>query len=139
MKWLAVIYDDHCGLCSGLRTWLARQPVFVPFRFVPLHAPGLPLRFPGIEVFRPEDKLVVVSDAGVVWRGDNAWIMMLWALREGRELSCRLASPALRPLAKKIVDAVSQNRLRWSGWLHLKPDVPATVPSCEPATCRTFT
>src|SRR5690349_8968408 len=112
MKWLSVIYDDRCGLCSSLRVWLERQPVFVPLRLIPLYGSGLSLRFPGIGAFEPDKKLVLVSDEGVVWQGDSAWIMILWALREGRELAQKLASPALRPLARKIVEAVSSNRLR---------------------------
>lgn len=139
MNWLAVIYDDRCGLCSLFRSWLERQPVFVPLRLVPLHAPGLAQRFPGIGAFQPEDKLVVVSDEGVVWRGDRAWIMVLWALREGRELSLRLASPALRPMARRIVQSVSGNRLRLSSWLNLRPEAPLTAPECSEGSCRTMT
>jgi predicted DCC family thiol-disulfide oxidoreductase YuxK len=137
MKWLAVIYDDHCGLCSRLRGWLERQPAFVPLRLVPLYGSELSLRFPGIGAFRPDDKLVVVSDAGGVWRGDSAWIMVLWALREGRELALRLSSPALRPLARGIVQAVSGNRLRLSRWLGLPPKLPAAPLACAEGTCRT--
>lgn len=133
MKWLAVIYDDHCGLCSSLRTWLERRPAFVPLRLVPLHAPGLERRFPGIGAFAPEERLVVVSDGGVVWRGDSAWIMVLWALREGRELAMRLAAPSLRPLARRVVQGVSANRFRLSRWLNLRPGPPA----CAEGSCRT--
>jgi predicted DCC family thiol-disulfide oxidoreductase YuxK len=140
MKWLAVIYDDHCGLCSRLRKWLERRPVYVPLRLVPLHAPSLALRFPGIGAFEPGEQLVVVSDEGVVWRGDKAWIMVLWALREGREMAARLASPALRPLARKLVRAVSENRLRLSGWLGIRPEVTTriTPPNCAQGSCRTL-
>jgi predicted DCC family thiol-disulfide oxidoreductase YuxK len=138
MKWLAVIYDDHCGLCSRLRAWLERQYTMVPLRLVPLHGPELSLRFPGIEGFRPDDKLVVVSDAGQVWRGDSAWIMVLWALREGRELALRLSSPALRPLARRVVDTVSNNRLRLSRWLHVRPESLAAPSKCVEGRCRTL-
>ncbi len=136
MKWLAVIYDDRCGLCSRLRGWLGRQPVFVPLRLVPLHTPGLATRFPGIEAFDPAEKLVVVSDEGVVWRGDGAWIMVLWALRDGRELALRLASPALRPLARRVVSTVSGNRLRLSSWLGLRPEALASAVACVEGNCR---
>lgn len=137
MKWLAVLYDDRCGICSRMRRWLERQSTFVPLRLVPLHAPGLSVRFPGIDSFGPEEKLVVVSDEGNVWRGDGAWITLLWALREGREMSLKLASPALRPLARRIVNAVSSNRLRLSNWLSFTPDSLEAEPSCSSGTCST--
>jgi predicted DCC family thiol-disulfide oxidoreductase YuxK len=122
MKWLAVLYDDQCGMCSHLRRWLEKQPAFVALRLVPLHSPAAAASFPGIGRFDPGEKLVVVADDGRVWRGDSAWITVLWALHNGCELALKLASPALRPLARKIVTAVSNNRLRLSQWLHLKPD-----------------
>jgi predicted DCC family thiol-disulfide oxidoreductase YuxK len=137
MKWLAVLYDDRCGICSRLRFWLERQSTFVPLRLVPLHSPGLSTRFPGIEGFRPDERLVVVSDEGRVWRGDGAWITLLWALREGRELAMKLASPSLRPLARKIVNAVSSNRLRLSSWFRLRPVSLIAESGCVDGGCRT--
>ncbi len=134
MKWLFILYDDQCGLCSRLRRWLEAQPAFVPLRMVPLHSPGLSACFPGIEAFDPGEKLVVIADDGAVWRGDGAWIMLLWALRDGRELAMRLASPALRPLARKVVNAVSGNRLRLSRWLRLKPDA-IEESACDDGSC----
>ena len=122
MKWLAVLYDDECGICSRIRRWLEKQPTFVALRLIPLHSFEMMAAFPGIESFAPEEKLVVIADDGSVWRGDSAWIMLLWTLESGRELSLKLSSPALRPLAKKIVTAVSTNRLKLSGWLRLRPD-----------------
>jgi predicted DCC family thiol-disulfide oxidoreductase YuxK len=138
MKWLFILYDDRCGICSRLRGWLEGQPTFVPLRMVPLHSPGLATHFPGIESFHPDEKLVVVSDDGRVWRGDGAWITLLWALREGRELALKLASPSLRPLARRIVNSVSDNRLRLSGWLRLRPDSMAAQSSCADGACRTM-
>jgi predicted DCC family thiol-disulfide oxidoreductase YuxK len=108
----------------------------VPLRLVPLYGSELSLRFPGIGAFEPDKKLVLVSDEGVVWQGDSAWIMVLWALREGRELSLKLASPTLRPLARKIVEAVSGNRLRLSRWLHIRPESLAEPIACAAGVCR---
>lgn len=122
MKWLAVLYDDHCGMCSHLRRWLEKQPTFVPLRLVPLHTPTVAKQFPGIDRFDPDEKLVVVADNGRVWRGDSAWITLLWALPSGREIALKLSSEALRPLARRVVTAVSNNRLKLSRWLRLNPD-----------------
>jgi len=122
MKWLAVLYDDHCGICSKMRGWLEKQVTYVPLRLVPLGSRNLTRMFPGVEAFNPDEKLVVIADDGSVWRGDGAWITLLWALPSGRELSLKLSSPALRPLARRVVTAVSSNRLTLSRWLNLRPD-----------------
>src|SRR6185436_2511950 len=102
MKWLAVLYDDHCGVCSRIRRWLEGQVCYVPLRMVPLHSTNLAAQFPGIGSFDPGEKLVVVADHGGVWRGDAAWITLLWALRDGRERALKLAAPALRPFARRF-------------------------------------
>ncbi len=136
MKWLAVLYDDHCGICSRLRAWLEKQRTFVPLHLVALHTPDLALRFPGVESFHPEEKLVVIADDGSVWRGDSAWIMLLWALESGRELSFKMASPALRPLAQRVVTAVSTNRLKLSRWFGLSADSLPPAQDCRDGNCR---
>ena len=135
MKWLAVLYDDHCGVCSSMRRWLERQPSFVPLKMVALHSTDLSIRFPGIAAFDPDEKLVLVADDGLVWRGDGAWIMLLWALKSGRGISEKLSSPLLRPLARKIVTAVSSNRLSLSNWLGLIPDQMAGDGKCSNGSC----
>jgi predicted DCC family thiol-disulfide oxidoreductase YuxK len=117
MKRLFVLYDGECRLCRRLRGWLAQRPVYVPFTFIPLQSPDLPTRFPGIEQFHPDEQLVVISEAGDLWRGESAWITVLWALQEYREWSLRLAHPTLRPLARKACALVSENRHGLSRWL----------------------
>ncbi len=137
MKWLSVLYDDHCGICTRIRRWLETQSSFVPLRMVALHSPDLVARFPGIESFDPGEKLVVVADNGLVWRGDSAWITLLWALRDGRELALKLSSPALRPLARRMVTLVSNHRLRFSRWLRLPSDHAMKSESCSEGMCPT--
>ena len=100
MKRLYVLYDGTCHVCRRCRTWLDRQPAFVPLVFIPLQSPEIACRFPGIGALHPERELVVISDTGDVWQGGSAWVMCLWALREYREWSLRLAHPALLPLAR---------------------------------------
>ncbi|CAN5795487.1 hypothetical protein BH11VER1_BH11VER1_33750 [soil metagenome] len=135
MKWLAVLYDDHCGICSRLRVWLEKQTTFVPLRLVPLHSPDLSQRFPGVAAFDPDEKLVVIADDGSVWRGDSAWIMLLWTLESGRELSYKMVSPALRPLAQRLVTAVSMNRLKLSRWFGLRADSLPMAKVCRDGSC----
>lgn len=120
MRSLTILYDAHCGLCQECRRWLGAQRAYLPLRFVPLQSAEVPGRFPGIEKFHPERRLVVVGDAGQVWSGDAAWIMCLWALRAWRPWALRLARPGLRPLARRLCALVSENRYALSrrlAWL----------------------
>lgn len=117
MKRLTILYDSECALCRRLHIWLAQQPAYVPLSFIPLQSREVAPQFPGIERFRPDERLVVISDAGELWRGESAWITVLWALREYREWSLRLAHPALRGLARRACALVSENRHALSRWL----------------------
>ncbi|MEO7934311.1 MAG: DUF393 domain-containing protein [Chthoniobacterales bacterium] len=125
MKKLFVLYDAECALCRRCREFLSRQPSYIPLEFVPLQTLDLEQRFPGITALHPDREIIVISDEGQVYQGGHAWIMCLYALREYREWSQRLASPALLPFAKKIVSSISQNRHFLSRWL-FKPDAELT-------------
>ena len=116
MKRLYVLYDAECAFCRRCRVWLAQQPAFIPLIFIPLQSPELPCRFPGIERFTPSEELVVISDEGAVWRGERAWVTVLWGLREFREWSQRLASPMLLPFARRACELISENRHSISRW-----------------------
>ncbi len=117
MKTLYVLYDIECHLCGRISHWLSRQPAYVELQFIPLQSPEVSRRFPGIEKFRPGEQLVVVSDEGAVYQGSHAWIMCLYALREYREWSVRLAHPALLPFARRACELVSANRHALSRWV----------------------
>ena len=116
MKTLFILYDGKCALCRRCRVWLGQQAAFVRLQFIPLQSPEVECRFPGIGALHPGERLVVVSDAGEVWRGESAWITCLWALREYREWSMRLANPLLRPFARQVCEIVSENRHSLSRW-----------------------
>jgi predicted DCC family thiol-disulfide oxidoreductase YuxK len=117
MRKLYILYDAECAVCARCLIWLNRQPAFVPLVFIPLQSPEAGRRFPGIEQMRPDKELIAISDAGDVWQGGSAWVMCLWALREYREWSQRLAHPALLPLARRACAVISENRHRISRWL----------------------
>ena len=117
MKRLYVLFDAQCELCVRCRTWLMKQPAFVPLAFVALQSDEAKLRFPGIETLRPNDQLLVISDDGSVYRGAYAWIMRLWALRKYREHAQRLAHPILVPFARIVCELLSRNRFFLSGAL----------------------
>ena len=139
MKRLTILFDAKCELCRRVRFWLESQPTFVPLAFVPLQAPDLEERFPGVTALEPARQILVVADNGDVWRGADAWIMCFWALREYREWSFRLANPILRPFARQACELVSVNRHTISRWFISEPverlrDRLASVPTDECAS-----
>ena len=96
MNTLTVLYDDRCGLCGAVVDWIARQPQIVPLVCAP-KADG-------------QDELEVAADTGERWSGDDAWLMVLWALVHYRPWAYRLASPGLRPTARALFATLSAYR-----------------------------
>jgi len=111
MNRIYVLYDGDCGLCSSVRDWVQQQPQLIPMVFVAANSPQVSVLFPSLSRpgQRPEE-LIVVDDCGGVYREGHAWIMCLYALAEYRELSLRLASPTLLPLARKAFSFLSKRR-----------------------------
>ena len=122
MRRLTVIYDATCGFCVRCREWLEAQPAFVELEWLWSRSSEVTSRFPGLVGPGPAD-LIVVDDEGGVYRGASAWIMCLYALREYREWSVSLASPALLPFARKAFDALSASRGVISRIFRLSPEV----------------
>lgn len=110
MKRLYVLFDRKCDLCRECCAWLGRQPAFIELQFIPLQSPNLGRRFPGVEKLDLNKELAVISDEGAVYQGPQAWIMCLFALREYRAWSERLAHPLLMPFARRVCESVSKNR-----------------------------
>jgi predicted DCC family thiol-disulfide oxidoreductase YuxK len=110
MKYLYVLYDAQCELCIRCRNWLMKQAAFVPLVLIPLQSDEVRRRFQGIDTLKPNEQLLVISDAGSVYRGAYAWIMCLWALRKYRRHAQRLATPVLLPLAKIVCEMLSRKR-----------------------------
>jgi len=142
MKRLYVLFDGSCALCVNCRNWLRAQAAFVELEFLPLQSPRLEERFPGIGVLQREDQLLVISDEGAVYQGPHAWIICLYALREYREWSQRLAQPALLPFARAAFKMISENRLTLSRWFArggvdvLKEDLASECECDQEGVCR---
>ncbi|MEZ4450812.1 MAG: DUF393 domain-containing protein [Nannocystaceae bacterium] len=123
MDTLYVLYDAECGLCGRVRRFVERSPAYVPLAFIPLQHPRLDEFFPGVDKFRPEQEILVISASGAVYSGGSAWLMCLWALREYRSWSQRLATPTLLPLVRRFCTVVSEHRLSISRILGWSSDV----------------
>ena len=139
MNTLTIFYDARCGLCSQVRRWLAAQPAYVRLEFLPYDAPEAARRFPAIQHMRADQEIVVMLDTGEVWQGAGAWVICLWALREYRGWSARLASPAMQSVARAVVHWISSNRISLSKLMRLRSDAelrkmvaePVSAPSCS--------
>lgn len=123
IKSLNVFYDAECGLCRRCREWFSKQPTLVDLRFVPLQSAEIATMYPQIKGLDLRAQMVALTDSGNIYQGSSAWIMCLYALRDYRDWSYRLAHPAMLPMARKVCEMVSANRLGISRWfLSTKPD-----------------
>ena len=122
MRRLTVLYDARCGLCSWARRWARLQPAFVELIFIASDSDEARRRFPDLARHGEPVELIVVNDEGGVYRGDDAWLMCLYALEDYREWSLRLATPGLKPLARQAFAMLSRSRTRVSRWLGLMAD-----------------
>lgn len=117
MKQLTILYDEECQFCVRCRWWLARQPSFIPLEFIPQGSPLVRERYPQLVLRSGKSELIVVADDGTVYRNDDAFLICLYALKEYRQWSQRLAEPSLRPLAHAFFKEVSARRATISSWL----------------------
>jgi len=102
---LVVWFDGDCSLCTRIAAWIGRQPKLVPLRCVPAQqatARGCPLDLASLL-----EKVTVTASDGAVYRGTNAWIVVLWALRDWRAWSLRFARPRFRPLAERLFATIA--------------------------------
>ena len=123
VKRIYVLYDADCGLCSRIRVWMQDQPAYCGLDFLVAGSERARTLFPELHSEEKPEELVVVTDAGDVYKDDAAWIVCLWALVDYRPWAHRLSHGPLRHLARKAWGVVSSNRLEISRILVLQSDV----------------
>lgn len=102
---LTVWFDGDCGFCTRVAAWLHRQPKFVPVRCIAAQeaaAGGCPFDLPSLLA-----KVTVMASDGAIYRGSNAWIIVLWALRRHRRWALRFARPRWRPFADRLFATIT--------------------------------
>lgn len=102
---LTVWFDGDCGFCTRVARWLDRQPKFVAVRCVAAQAAtaqACPLNSQELL-----EKITVTASDGAVYRGTNAWITVLWALRNYRRWALRFARKAWRPWAEDLFATIT--------------------------------
>jgi len=109
---LTVLYDANCRLCRTARRWLESRPQLVPLEFVPAGSDAARERFPGLDHRATLRDLTVVADNGAVYAGDAGWLACLWALEGYRESAAMLASPAMLPIARRVIATAAAIRVR---------------------------
>ena len=148
VKQITVLYDPTCGFCVRCRQWLEKQPKRIEMRFVPQGSSRQQKLYPGLDCKtdaqgRP-DELIVVDDAGRVYRDDKAWVMCFYALRDYRGLAMRLARPGMAGLARRAYSVISGNRRAISALLGMGGDddqlrqsleAEPETPRCNNALC----
>jgi len=102
---LTVYYDGDCPLCHRVAAWLDAQEKHVPVHCVPAQSAGhrgCPIDLPSLLA-----QVTVIASDGAVYRGSNAWIVCLWALRRYRGWSLRFATPRWRPWAERLFATIA--------------------------------
>lgn len=110
ISFFTVLYDAGCPICRTARAWLSGRVQDVPLEFVPAGSPEARERFAGLDHAATQRELTVISDTGLVWTGDGAWLTCLWALADYRRMAERLGSPRLLPTARRFIAAASAVR-----------------------------
>src|SRR5690349_16716990 len=77
MTRLTVLYDARCAFCRRCCWWLGTRRQLLGVEFVPAASPRSRERFPALRQASPPEELIVIDDAGGVYRGADAWIMCL--------------------------------------------------------------
>lgn len=110
MPKLTVLFDPGCALCRAARAWLEGQKKYVPLEFVGAGTAEARRLFPELDPASTLKEITVVDDGLRVYRGEKAWLMCLWALRNYRETALRWGRADRLPYARRFVAWVSRHR-----------------------------
>jgi predicted DCC family thiol-disulfide oxidoreductase YuxK len=115
MTALYLLYDSRCALCVRLQAWVAEEPAWWPVTPIAAGSGEAERRFPGLD----GGELTVIAHDGRYWRGDHAWLIVLFAMKRYRDWARRLTHPLLLPFARQAFAAVSERRESLNWWLGL--------------------
>ena len=108
--YFTVMYDEGCPICRTARGWLEGRAQLVPLEFVAAGSAEARRRFPGLDHAATLRDLTVITDGGLVYVSDGAWLACLWALADYRGMADRLGSPRLLPTARRFIAAADAAR-----------------------------
>jgi predicted DCC family thiol-disulfide oxidoreductase YuxK len=138
MTELTIFYDPKCGLCTQVRAWMRAQPSYLKLNFVGFNHPEATAILPELPDLDPAGQIVVYADSGEVYRGAEAWITCLWALRNWRGWAKKFSRPEWHPFVKRLCQLISGNRIKLSHLMKMRPDEVAeqTTSGCDSGSCR---
>lgn len=105
-----VLHDEGCLICRTAHRWLEGRAQLVPLEFVAAGSAEARRRFPGLDHAATLRDLTVITDGGLVYVSDGAWLACLWALADYRGMAERLSSPRLLPTARRFIAAAAAAR-----------------------------
>jgi predicted DCC family thiol-disulfide oxidoreductase YuxK len=131
---MTILYDAGCRLCRSAQRWLATRRQAVPLEFLAAGSAAARRRFPELDPAATLRDLTVVTDGGLVYTGDAAWLACLWALDDYRAWAERFATGGMLPLARRAIAMAAavreRDRARYGG-----TDV-LTTDDCTDSSCR---
>ena len=107
---LTVLYDSQCPVCRRARSWVAGQSTLVPIEFVAAGSQAAQQRYPDLDHGATLRDITVLDDEGRFYRGDRAWIMVLWAVASTRALAVDVAQGRKRRMFSSIKGATELAR-----------------------------
>ena len=108
MRRLTVLSGPGAPLGLRARCWLRAQRTWLPVEVADPASPRLRALWPELALPGAYDELAVLDDDGRLWRGDDAWLMLLWATRSHRAEALRLGATGRVGEARLRVLALSQ-------------------------------
>ncbi len=107
---LTVLYDSQCQVCRRARSWVLGQATYVPVTFVAAGSVEAQQRFPHLDHGATLQDITVLDDQGRFYRGDRAWIMVLWAVASTRSLALDVAQGRRRRAFASVKGAAEMAR-----------------------------
>lgn len=102
MRGLAVLYDRHCPLCRRLQAWLVERPTYFPLEFIPAGSLEAEARWPRLDPLQTLGELTAIDDEGGVYRGEEAYLVILYAFVDYRGWAFWLARGERRLLRQGV-------------------------------------
>ena len=112
---LTVLYDEACPVCRRARRWVEGQLTHVPVLFVAAGGEDAERRFPALDHAATRREITVVADDGATYRGEAAWIVILWAVASTRQLANDVAIGRRRWLFGSVKGAAEWARRLTAG------------------------
>lgn len=107
---ITVLYDSQCPVCRRARSWVEGQATHVAVRFVAAGSSEAQRLFPDIDHGATLRDITVIDDRRAIYRGDGAWITILWAVVSTRDLANDVAMGRKRRLFTSIKGAAEMAR-----------------------------